>query len=328
MRRRPKPADKLANIFRTIVFFVVLGETAALVYLLTRPKPEARSEFLAEAGKNHSVIIDDERFPIPARPGQKIVLTVENSRTPPPPLPEQRTRVPFTDAQAEQSVPKVSRFHFYYNTPEELRWFRLQEKLDNLRGRDDWNTVLNVTKWVREQFEPGTPREAPSQNSLKLLPQLRSGKEQGAAAQYCVIAIQAMQSLGGKARQVSLGNHDILEVFVPSHRRWIAIDPLNMVHFEDAKGRKLSALEIYRKRKEAKAVPATTVESAQPDAYRHLKYWLRNDLFTTPVNTYDLNRWQVTAIFDPSDLNDLYSGDLYTFFPDELYAPAPTKEEE
>src|SRR5262245_15909509 len=142
MRRRSKPADRLANIFRTLVFFIVLAQTTALIWVFTRPKPDSRSEFLVEPGKNHSFMIDDERFGIPARPGQKIVVTVENPRTPPAPLSDSRAKVIFTEAQAAQSIPRETRFKFYFDRAEELRWFRLEEKIDNLRGYDDWNTVL------------------------------------------------------------------------------------------------------------------------------------------------------------------------------------------
>jgi hypothetical protein len=322
MRRRSKPADRLAHTFRTIVFFVVLIETAALAYLLTRPKPDARSEFLVEPGRNHSLMIDDERFAIPARPGQKIVVTVENPKSGPPPQ-APISAPPPRDDKSESSIPKEPRFRFYYDTREGLKWFRLGEKLDTLRGSDDWQTALNVVRWTREQFEPGTPGNYTQQNAAKLLPLLRSGKEQGGAAQYSFIAAQALQALDLRARYVSIAGHQVVEVWLPSHGRWIVVDPMNAVHFEDARGRKLSALEVAKKRAEARPVPKTDAPTAQAEAYRVLVYWLRNDLYLRPLNMFDLNRWTVRAILDPSELAQLAPGDLYTFFPEELYTAPP-----
>jgi len=42
------------------------------------------------------------------------------------------------------AVPKEPRFRFYYDDPARLARFRSEEKLDALRGKDEWATVLNV----------------------------------------------------------------------------------------------------------------------------------------------------------------------------------------
>jgi hypothetical protein len=307
--------------FRVVVFTLLIGETAALGYYLTRPAPDARTEFLVETGKNHSFLVDRERFPISAKPGQKIVITVENTKTPPPPLPDGRTRIPETDEQLKMATPTESRFRFYYDSPAKLAGFRSEEKLDKLRGKDDWETVLNVVGWSRKQFEPGTPRNYPAQNAVELLKVLRSKKEQGFCAQYCYITVQSLQALGFKARYVTIIGHEVAEVWVPSLKKWVLIDTLNNVHFEDDKGRKLSALEIYRGGDKARAVPPSTAETTKPEHYRYQAFWLRNDLFSTPVNIYDLNHFQVIAVLEPADASNLNPGDLCTFYPDELYSP-------
>ena len=315
MKRSPSSA------FRGVLLLLLVGETAGLVYFLTRSRPDARTEFLVEPGHNHSFLVDTERFPISAKPGQKIVITVENTKTPPPPLPAGRTRIGQTDEQLKMAVPTESRFRFYYDTPASLARLRTEEKLDRLRGKDDWETVLNVMHWSRKQFDPGTPRDYPTQNAVDLLKVLRSKQEEGFCAQYCYITVEALQSLGFKARYITIIGHEVAEAWVPSLRKWVLIDTYNNVHFEDDKGRKLSAIEIFRGINQARSVPPSTEETTDPAHYRYLAFWLRNDLFTHPVNIYDLNRYRVIAILDPADTAHVSPGDLTTYYPDELYGP-------
>ena len=72
---------------RATLLLIILAETAGIAFLLYKPKPAARSEFLAEAGSNIGMLINGERFPIDARPGQKVTLTIEDTKKYIAPLP-------------------------------------------------------------------------------------------------------------------------------------------------------------------------------------------------------------------------------------------------
>lgn len=111
------------------------------------------------------------------------------------------------------------------------------------------------------------------------------------------------------------------EAWLSSLVKWVLIDTTNNIHFEDGKGRPLSAIEIFRNLSHARAVPPSAEDTANPEHYRFLAFWLRNDLFRTPINIYDLNRYRVIAILDPADAARVAPGDLATFYPDELYGP-------
>jgi len=314
-----------------MLLLVILVETATIGFLLYEPKPAAKTEFGTEAGTRISLLINGERFPVETTPGQKVTLTVRDARKAPPALPHQRTMIPLTEEQEKRVRVMDSRFRFVYDDTKDLRRFLLDEKLDMLRGTDEWNTIENVLKWSRAQFEPGTPKVYPTQNASRLLPILRSKKEEGFRAQYCYVTVQALQALGFKARYITITGHEVAEVWVPKMKKWVALDPMNAAYFEDSKGRKLSALEVYRARENVKVVSDIPNLDARKlaEAYRLLAYWLRNDLYTTPINVYDLTLYRVRLILDPSDLAQLSAGDLYTFFPEEIYArpdedrPAP-----
>lgn len=306
---------------RTVIFGLLITETAALLFLLRQNHPLAKTELAIEPGKNYSMLVDDERFPIHGNPGDKIVVEVRPASQPPPPLEPGRTRITETPAQLGMAVPHESRFQFYYDDPRTLAPYRNQEKLDRLRGKDDWQTVLNVMGWSRKQFEAGTPKQYPPQNAVELLAALRSGKERGFCAQYCYLMVQALQAIGYKARYITIQGHEVAECWVPSLHKWVLLDPTNDVHFEDARGTKLSALEVAREQDQAHAVPPSTSDVTRPVHYRLLSYWLRNDLFARPLNIYDLNRYRVTAILDPSAASHISPGDLVTYTPDELYSP-------
>ena len=157
---------------RATLLLIILAETAAIAFLLYKPKPAARSEFTADAGANIGVLINGERFPIETKAGQKVTVLVEDSKKAAPPLPP-RTAIPFTEDQIKMSKVTEPRFRFVYNEPKELRRLYVDEKLEKLRGADDWETVVNVLKWGRGQFEPGTPRSTSSTSSAEMFSLLR-----------------------------------------------------------------------------------------------------------------------------------------------------------
>lgn len=311
--------------FRAMLLLVILAETAAIAFLLHEPKPAAKTQFTADAGTSVSMLINGERFPVETTPGQRVTLIVENDKKPTPPLP-MRTIIPYTAEQEKMSRVTEPRFRFRFDEPKDLRRLLVDEKLETLRERDDWGTVVNVLKWGRAQFEPGTPQVYPTQNASRLLPALRSGRQEGFCAQYCYVTVQALQALGFTARYITIDGHEVAEVYVPRMRKWIAIDPMYAAYYEDARGRKLSALEVFRERASAKIVSDLPGLDARKMAenYRLLAYWLRNDLYTTPVNIYDLDLYRVRLLLDPSDALQIKPTALCTIFPEEIYArPEP-----
>ncbi len=312
---------------RAMLLLVIVAETAGIGFLVYKPKPAARSEFSVQPGSRISLLIDGERFPVDASSGQKVTMTVENNKKAPP-MPPSKPVINLTEEQEKMTRVREPRFRFYFDDPKELRWFFLEQKLEKLRGNDEWATIENVLKWTRSQFEPATPGTYPTQNAMKLLPILKSGKEKGGAAQYCFILVQSLQAMDFKARYVTLNGHEICEVWSEKMRRWIALDPLNAAYFEDLHGRKLSAVEVYKNRDGLKVlseIPDLDSKSLA-SAYRVLKYWLRNDLYTTAINPMDLDLYRVRLVLDPADFESIKPSVLCTVFTDELYSrPEPNR---
>ena len=197
------------------------------------------------------------------------------------------------------------------------------EDIGQLYGANEWETVLNVLEWTRDQFPPGKPGEYPSQNALTLLKEMRSGEEEGFCAQYCYILVQALQSMGFYSRHVSLSNHEVNEVWLPERGKWVCLDPLNQAYFTDAESRVLSCYEV--------SLMGESVEVRESDfsgdkdsllrEFKHLEFWLNNDLFTHPVNLFDLNKYRVHIVSNSDDHQRVRPGDLYTVYPEELYEP-------
>jgi len=310
---------------RIILLLATLAAAEAVYIAITffPGKLSSRAEMTAIPGKSYSLLVDDERFPLVANPGEKIEISVFPSKLPPEALPPDRVVIRFLDDQREMARVRESRFRFYFDTPSALRPFFLSESLGALRGKRDWVTVSNVLKWTRRQFEPGKPGGYPPQAAPALLKELRSGHAKGFCAQYCYILVQALQALGYPARHVTLKGHEIAEAWVPEYGKWVALDPLNAAYFSGARGDKLSALEI------AMGGSGTTVVSeiyhGRPEnlfgCFSLLRYWLRNDLFSHPVNIYDLSKYSVRAVLSPEDLQTVRFGELFTVYPEELYSP-------
>lgn len=280
-----------------------------------------QSRFLIEPGKNYGLLIDQERFPINTKAGQTLEIKIldENFKNL---LPKNRVVIPNSGRELESLKMDRSRFRFSYDSPSRLKKLYERESLASLRGASNWQTVINVMRWSNQCIKvPGSPDVYVSQDANELIPQLRSGKLQGFCAHYCYLTVQALQALGYFARYVTIQGHEICEVWVPDLKKWVALDPMHNVYFEDSSGLKLSALEIARAKEGLRYVSPTFQGPLEglASSYSSIWYWLRNDLVTNPINVYDLNKFRCRAILKTDQVEQQAPGDLYTLYPDELY---------
>lgn len=309
--------------FQHLLLALLVVETAILVYISGGKVLFSRSVITAEPGKKYSFLIDDERFPLEAEPGQNIEIKVIDRREAGQPLPSGRTVVHFLPKEHAMARVTDPRFKFYFDTPQTLAPLYEKEKLATLRKQGDWATARAVMGWARRQFPMGTPREYPTQNAVELLPLLRSGAEEGFCAQYCYVFVQAMQAMGYAARYVTILGHEVAEVWLPENSKWVCFDPTNEAFFENSKGVPLSAVEISRGGKSV-VVQSPRFTGDKTDLigrFRVVYFWLRNDLVSHPINIYDLGRYRVRAVFTRNDLGEVAPGDLFTVYPDEMYFP-------
>lgn len=272
-----------------------------------------------EIGKNYSLLINDERFPIDTGGNQELLIQIFGQPGDSQPLPDNRVRIMYTRRQRYMSQLVYSRFHFTYDTPAELHSLHEREHLERFRGRSDWDTVKNVLLWTRRQFEPGNPRDYRSENALRLLDLFRSKQEQGFCAHYCYILVQSLQSLGIYARYVTIQNHETAEAWIPDLHKWVALDPFHGAYFTDSKGMPLSAYEIGRNPSAAIQVSSLKHQQDIRSWYSLIAVWLHNDLATHPVNIYDLNRYRCRLVHSVEEVKSIDVDDLYTFFPQDLY---------
>ena len=281
------------------------------------------SEINVFPGHSYSLLIDNERFPLDVHPYEKIKILIKPGKKnkrfnflPP------RVQIPYTPKEEKMSVVRENRFLFRYDTPNALKEFRLSENLDKLRANDDWVTARRVMNWARKQFEPSNIKIYPSQNALILLHKIRSGQGQGFCAQYCYLTVQALQSLGYIARYVTIRGHEICEVWLPDREKWVVLDSYNEAFFINKEKKLLSALDIFRASDtvqivtERKGIELTSLLLR----FKQVAYWLRNDLYTTPINIYDLSLYKVHLVGENiAEIIKKNPAVLITVYPEELY---------
>jgi hypothetical protein len=307
-----------------LILFLLASETALLAFV-THKKFSAfeRSESVVqtEPGKNYSLLIDAERFPIKTHSGDEISIRIVHGQESNFRLSPKRVVILEKDRQVSMAVVHASRFKFYYNRPDELKPLYERENLGRLRGKTDWQTIQNVLERITDELKPGIPSVYPPKNAIKILDLYRHRKIEVFCAQYCYVTVQFLQSLGYFARYITINGHEICETWVPQYQKWVCLDPTNGVYFVDAAGTKLSALEIAKAPRAAHAISRhpKDADSRLSESYEHLWFWLRNDLVKNPLNIYDLNKYRVQAIWRDDQLEDLEPGDLYTLYPGELY---------
>jgi len=320
---------RIQKINRVIILALLLAETAYLITEINRNQKRGETLLTVVPGKNYSLLIDSERLPLNASPGQEIHISIVEGGKIFFGLP-QRVIIPQTAGEDNRSYVHENRFRFYYNTPKQLAPLFKKENLGQLRRKNDWDTVLAVMAKTRNELKDGMPRVYPTQNAADLLDLVRDGKETVFCAQYCYLTVQFLQALGMYARYITILGHEVCEVWLPAENQWVALDPTNGIYFIDASNKKMSIVEVAQAQKNKSVMWAKNIDGSQfspheisppVDGYKATWFWLCNDLVTEPVNIYDLNKYRVRVILDPKDLQTINYGDLYTLDPIELYSP-------
>ncbi len=201
---------------------------------------------------------------------------------------------------APDAVRHTPRLHFTFDPPEALAALRAEEKIDRVvaGAADDLDAFRTLTAWTRSQFEPGVPSPYPPLDARIILRDVRSGFTGGFCAQYNYVLVQALQSLGYRARYVSVVNHEVAEAWARDARRWICLDPLHRATYVDESGRALSVMELHdRTRRGLRVIPGPgslpgAAESVK-DAFAGFSVWIKNDHVSRPVNFTDLARYKV-----------------------------------
>ena len=218
------------------------------------------------------------------------------------------------------------RFHFTFDDEKSLRTLRTREKLDKViaGARTDIGVFLQLMSWVRGQWSPGRPDPYPPIDAIVILEKIRRGETGGFCAQYCFVLVQCLQSLGYKARYVTVKGHEVTEVWSPELSKWVMLDPLYelYIHNEDIP---LSVIEIHNilRSGEKNLNIYTKRDPGELEDYiaRYGKFavWCKNDHVSLPINFFDIERYKIYFLDDPNERMYVPAGSPCTVFPEDLY---------
>ncbi len=218
------------------------------------------------------------------------------------------------------------RYCFSYDTPQTLAALRREEKLDaQIAGcRDDFDAACRLLAWTRRQWEPGRPDPYPPIDAREILKRIRAGRTGGFCAQYCYVFVQAMQSLGFRARYMTLVDHEVCEVYLPSRRRWACFDPLYEATYADASGfplsvGRISGLVRTGGRVEMKTARLPADVTAHLKKFEYFAVWIKNDHVAGPINFDSLERYKVYLVNSPEDIRRVPSTANYSSFHEDFY---------
>jgi hypothetical protein len=136
--------------------------------------------------------------------------------------------------------------------------------------------------------------------------------------------VQCLQSLGYKARYVTIQGHEVTEVWSPELSKWVMLDPLYELYVRQA-NIPLSVMEIHNAIREGKHNLEVQGKKGPEDLkvylsrYGKFAVWCKNDHVSLPINFYDIERYKIYFLDDPSERMYVPVGSLYTFFPEDLY---------
>jgi hypothetical protein len=130
---------------------------------------------------------------------------------------------------------------------------RTREQLDDVvaDGHDEFSRILLLKNWVAAQFPHSIPDPYPPWDAMIVLDWIRAGITGGFCGQYSQVLLQSLASLGITARYVEIGTtdnpyaHFVVEVWSDEFGKWVVMDADYNIHYEDADGVPLSALEIH-----------------------------------------------------------------------------------
>lgn len=219
-----------------------------------------------------------------------------------------------------------TRFNFTFDNKEILRPLRNGEKLDKVIAgtKTDMEIFLRLMTWVRAQWSPGRPDPYPPINAIVILDKIRKRETGGFCAQYCFVLVQSLQSLGYKARYVTVKGHEVTEVWSPELLKWVMLDPLYELYVSK-EVIPLSVFEIHTMtlrgghdlKVHAKKDPGDLREYLS--RYEKFAVWEKNDHVSSPINFFDIERYKIYFLDDPDERMNVPAGSLYTFFPEDLY---------
>jgi hypothetical protein len=225
-----------------------------------------------------------------------------------------------------EQVHYQTRFNFTFDNEEILRPLRKREKLDQViaGSRTDMEVFLRLMKWVRAQWSPGRPDPYPPINAIIILDKIRKGETGGFCAQYCFVLVQCLQSLGYKARYVTLTSHEVTEVWSPGFEKWIMLDPLYDLYISKG-GTPLSVYQIHTMilrgeyDLEVHAQKFTGDLREYLSRYEKFAVWVKNNHVSSPINFADIERYKIYFLDDPSDRIHIPVQSLYTIYSEGLY---------
>jgi hypothetical protein len=115
-----------------------------------------------------------------------------------------------------------------------LQLLRSREKLDEViaGARTEFQAALRLRAWTHRQWQPGASFYYPPWDAVEILDLERQHGNHGFCAQYAIVFLQACQSMGLHARYVDLLGHFIVAIWSDDFNRWIAMDPMNDLHYE------------------------------------------------------------------------------------------------
>jgi hypothetical protein len=148
------------------------------------------------------------------------------------------------------------RFQFDCFDDAKLQQLRKQEKLDEVvaPGKTDFDKQVLLLDWAHKRIPFGPPASSPS-DALGILKAVDAGQRFN-CGYYAEVLRAALSAMGYVARDIGLkgaksdGNgseHSIVEVWDPTHRKWVVLDPTVNAYF--LKGETpLNAFEIRQEK--------------------------------------------------------------------------------
>jgi hypothetical protein len=116
----------------------------------------------------------------------------------------------------------------------------------------------------------------------------------------------------------------VAEVWSPKLSKWVMLDPLYELYI--MKGVvPLSVIEIHTMiiggehdlEVHAKKSPGDLKHYLS--RYGKFAMWVKNDHISSPINFFDIERYKIYFLDDPSERAYIPMGSLSTFFPEDLY---------
>lgn len=176
-----------------------------------------------------------------------------------------------------------------------LQLLRRREHLDEViaPGKTQFDKQVLLRKWTRRQWEPGVGNfYYPPWDALEILDLARKHGNRAFCAQYGIVYLQALLSVGCHARYIDLPGHFVVGVWSDDYNEWVVMDPYNDLHYEGKDGRPESGFSLHNAyvnndvegiKKVTSDGVRTPVTREELAAYRMYSIDLRNNHLSEPV---------------------------------------------